>query len=176
MKKSDVVLITPDDEVIGTIDKISAHRYAMLHRAFSIFIYRMIHGQVEILLQQRQIDKYHSGGLWTNTCCSHPALNQDLIEAARQRLKEEMGISAELKLIGRFHYVASFANSLFENELDYVLVGTFDEGKIPFNLKEVQAVKWVSLDNLLILIKKEPERFTPWLTKGLELFINYCNK
>jgi diphosphomevalonate decarboxylase len=171
MNNSKIVLITPDDEMIGTIDKVSAHKYAMLHRAFSVIIYRHVEGQIEMLLQQRQMDKYHCGGLWTNSCCSHPAPTETVIQSANRRLEEEMGIIAELEEIGHFHYVAAFDNGLFENELDYVLIGTYYGTKIPFNNKEVNSVKWITIPNLLAWIKKEPTAFTPWFEKTLTFFL-----
>jgi len=96
MNNSEIILITPNDDIIGTIDKVSAHQYAMLHRAFSIFVYRIVNGKIELLLQKRQIDKYHCGGLWTNACCSHPSLGETLIESANKRLIAEMGIEVDL--------------------------------------------------------------------------------
>ncbi|QRN02786.1 isopentenyl-diphosphate Delta-isomerase [Legionella sp. MW5194] len=173
MTNPHVVLITPDDEVLGTIDKLSAHQYAMLHRAFSVFIYRRRQDRFEILLQQRQQSKYHSGGLWTNTCCSHPTPDESVLAAAERRLHEEMGIKATLHTVGKFHYVAVFNNGLFENELDYVLAGTYESDLIPFNQDEAQAVQWISLTDLKQWVHDEPEQFTPWFQQALRLFIPY---
>jgi len=172
MNNLEIVLITPNDEPIGIIDKISAHKYAMLHRAFSVFIYRIRNGNIELLLQQRQLDKYHCGGLWTNTCCSHPPPHQDILTSAKKRLQYEMGISADLELIGRFHYVAILDNGFFENELDYVLVGSCYDQEIPFNEEEVHAIKWISMEELHLELTQSPELFTPWFGKALQVLID----
>lgn len=176
MKNPHVVLITPDDDVLGAIDKVSAHQYAMLHRAFSVFIYRKRQGQFEILLQQRQNDKYHSAGLWTNTCCSHPSPNESLIEAGERRLHEEIGIKTALHAVGKFHYVAVFNNGLFENELDHVLAGVYDSDTIPFNRDEVRAVQWITLTDLQQSISDDPGQFTPWFQEALRVFIHYLER
>lgn len=176
MDNNSVILITPNDEVLGTIDKMMAHRFAMLHRAFSVFVYRMIKGNMELLLQQRQMDKYHCGGLWTNTCCSHPTPGEELVAAGERRLLEEIGVQTKLSILGKFHYVASLDNDLFENELDYVLSGLLDAAEIPFNRDEVNAVKWVSINDLHDWLAKKPEEFTPWFCKALTVFLNNVGK
>jgi diphosphomevalonate decarboxylase len=167
-----VVLVNPDDKTIGEIDKISAHKFAMLHRAFSVIIHRENEGKLEILLQQRQFSKYHCGGLWTNTCCSHPLPQESIIHAGERRLMEEMGIQATLSLIGQFHYVAVLDHGFFENELDSVLIGRLtDDSDIPFNPDEVNSVKWISLPEVYAWLKKSPEEFTPWFKPALDLFV-----
>lgn len=165
-----VVLVNPNDEAIGTMDKMAAHKFAMLHRAFSVIIHRENKGQIEILLQQRQFSKYHCGGLWTNTCCSHPLPKEGIIPAGERRLVEEMGIKSTLTLIGQFHYVAVLDHGFFENELDSVLVGTTDYEAIPFNESEVNAAKWVTLPEVYAWLKKSPEQFTPWFKPALDIF------
>src|ERR1700722_18026522 len=115
-----IILVNPMDKKIGMIEKIIGHRYAMLHRAFSILIFRRKNGKVETLLQQRSKKKYHAGGLWTNTCCSHPHPGEKILISARKRLKEEMGIDVKLKAIGKFHYVAPLDHGMTENEIDHV--------------------------------------------------------
>lgn len=176
MNNSEIVLVTPDDQMIGVIDKITAHKYAMLHRAFSIFIYRIRDKKIEILLQQRQIDKYHCGGLWTNSCCSHPLPMENIIDGGERRLMDELGIKAALQEIGCFHYVAVLDNDFFENEIDHVLTGTFNDEYIPFNPKEVKAVKWVTITELTDWLEKQPGAFTPWFPKALNLFLRTCDK
>src|SRR5438552_4610879 len=101
-----LILVDPDDNKIAEYEKIRAHQYGMLHRAFSILLFRQRNKKIETLLQQRSKEKYHGGGLWTNTCCSHPHVGEYLTDAVRVRLKEEMGIETELKEVGTFHYIA----------------------------------------------------------------------
>lgn len=170
MSPHDIILVTPDDKVLGHTDKITAHRYAMLHRAFSVFLYRQHNGVVETLLQQRQQDKYHCGGLWTNSCCSHPMPDEAILTAGKRRLQEELGVVAELREIGQFHYVATFSNGFYENELDHVLVGAYDHDNIPFNPSEVQATRWVKLGDLDAWLANETDAFTPWFAQAYQLF------
>lgn len=170
-----VTLVDPYDHEIGAIEKMLAHRYGMLHRAFSIFIFRKRNGLIELLLQRRNISKYHSGGLWTNTCCGHPQLNELTIDAAAQRLKEEMGINTQLKEVGTFHYIASFSNGLTENEIDHVLVGFYD-GQFQANYVEISEYAWVSLTNLQKDLKAMPEKYTAWFTQTLDLILQQQDK
>lgn len=165
-----VTLIDPHDREIGAIEKMLAHRYGMLHRAFSIFIFRERNKSIELLLQKRNNNKYHSGGLWTNTCCGHPQLHESTLDAATQRLKEEMGIHAQLKEVGSFHYIASFPNGLTENEIDHVLVGFYDE---PFqaNYDEISEYAWVTLASLQKDLQAMPEKYTAWFAQTLALVL-----
>lgn len=176
MSSQDIVLVSPDDTVLGYTDKISAHRFAMLHRAFSVFLYRSRNGVVEILLQQRQQDKYHCGGLWTNTCCSHPRPNETILSAGMRRLQEELGVTATLRELGQFHYIAVLDNGFYENELDHVLTGEYPEDIIPFNPAEVQAVQWITLTDLEKWLIEEPEIFTPWFAQAYRLFKGSLDK
>lgn len=160
-----VILVDEQDNPIGTAEKIAAHRENLCHRAFSVFIYRYS-PDLQVLLQQRASGKYHSPNLWTNTCCSHPRPGEEVIAAGKRRLKEEMGIEAELRALGRFHYIAHFDNGLTENEVDHVLVGTLN-GVINPNPEEVQDYRWVSVVELKKELEAEPERFTPWLKQAL---------
>lgn len=171
-----VILVNPDDEAIAVIDKLSAHKYAMLHRAFSVFIYRIHQGKIEMLLQQRQLNKYHCGGLWSNACCSHPLPTETVEQAGARRLKEELGIQSTLQNVGRFHYVAVLDDGFFENEIDYVLVGTTDNTDIPFNRDEVNDVKWVTADEARAWLKQKPEEFTPWFGRAMDLCLEYLNR
>ncbi|WP_028389193.1 isopentenyl-diphosphate Delta-isomerase [Legionella fairfieldensis] len=173
MSDIQVVLVTPDDTILGTTDKITAHRYAMLHRAFSVFIYRFHQGAIEILLQQRQINKYHCGGLWSNSCCSHPFVDEEITSAGERRLQEELGIQSTLQTVGRFHYVAALDNHFFENELDYVLAGTTNDADIHFNPEEVSAVQWITISDLQQWLKMRPEQFTPWFQQAFDLCKDY---
>jgi isopentenyl-diphosphate delta-isomerase len=162
-----VVLVDEHDNEIGSAEKLDAHEQGLLHRAFSVFIFRQRQDQIELLLQQRQQDKYHCGGLWTNTCCSHPRSGESIVAAAERRLHEEMGITAKLHTIGCFTYRAEFSNGLVEHEFDHTLVGKYDVDRIPFNPHEVQDYQWVTIDELQLRMQSHAHMFTPWLTGAL---------
>src|SRR3990167_6682430 len=161
-----VILVDENDNPTGVADKISAHRNALCHRAFSIFIFRE-KPTLEILLQQRASHKYHSPGLWTNTCCSHPSPGEDTLAAGQRRLQEEMGIETMLKWAGKFHYIAHFDNGLIENEVDHVLIGSLVDPVFQVNPLEVQDYHWVNLSTLKEELTSLPEKFTPWLKQAL---------
>lgn len=164
-----VILVDANNNPLGTAEKLAAHEQNLLHRAFSVFIFRDSPKR-ELLLQQRAFGKYHSAGLWTNTCCSHPRPDENIIAAGQRRLQEELGFATELTELGWFHYNAHFANGLSENEIDHVLVGTIDANLvINFNPEEIHAVRWVTVDDLQRELAAEPARFTPWLKQALEL-------
>ncbi|MCP5049464.1 MAG: isopentenyl-diphosphate Delta-isomerase [bacterium] len=166
-----VILVDENDNQTGKEEKLEAHLKGLLHRAFSVFLYRKREGKTEVLLQQRESNKYHCGGLWANTCCSHPRQGETVTEAGKRRLKEEVGIRVETDLsdVGWFKYKAVFDNGLTEHEIDHVLVGPFDEDTISFNTEEVEAVEWISLENLEKKLHQSPHRFTPWFKPALEL-------
>ncbi len=161
-----VILVNEQDEQIGLMDKMEAHEKGLLHRAFSVFIFN---AQDELLLQQRALHKYHSAGLWTNTCCSHPREGETNLAAAQRRLKEEMGFETELNLLDSFIYKAKFDNSLTEHEFDYIFTGRY-ENNPRINADEVAAFKWVDLDSLKLDIAKHPEQYTVWFKIALERF------
>jgi len=164
-----VVLVDLNDNAVGVMEKLAAHQQGLLHRAFSIFVYRH-NVTTEILLQQRADKKYHSPGLWTNTCCSHPKPNEDIIQAGQRRLEYEMGISIPLRWLGSFHYTAHFANGLTENELDHVLTGELlNEESFQVNPEEVKDYRWISIANLYKEIAEDPSQFTPWFIEAFEL-------
>ena len=163
-----VLLVDENDQPLGPMEKLAAHQKGLCHRAFSVFIFST-HDTPALLLQQRAEHKYHSGGLWTNTCCSHPRPDEDIILAGERRLFEEMGIRASLTTAGTFHYIAHFDNGLIENELDHVLVGRIDECVPPFNPLEVQSYRWVEISSLQNELREHPERFTAWLAQALEV-------
>lgn len=164
-----VILVDKNDIPLGTAEKLAAHRENLCHRAFSVFIFRES-PQREVLLQQRAAHKYHSPNLWTNTCCSHPRPGEETLAAGKRRLEEEMGIVTPLEWVGRFHYIAHFDNGLTENEVDHVLIGTIsDNYPIPFNPEEVQAYRWISLDDLHQELARHPDNFTPWLQQALTI-------
>jgi len=163
-----VILVDKNDQPTGTAEKLQAHREGLCHRAFSIFI---VHKELDtkILLQQRALTKYHSPGLWTNTCCSHPRPDEDIVSAGQRRLREEMGIETVLKWVGRFHYIAHFENGLIENEVDHVLIGEVADTTFQVNPKEVHDYRWISLPELKNEIALLPQKFTPWLNQALSL-------
>lgn len=154
----DVVLVDELDQPLGVMEKMEAHEKAVLHRAFSIFIFN---SRREMLLQQRALNKYHSGGLWTNACCSHPLPGEVVEEAAARRLGEELGFQTELKKAFDFIYKAAFDNGLTEHEFDHVFVGQF-EGDMQLNPDEVAQVAYVSMSEIKQRMEAEPETFTVW--------------
>ena len=153
-----VILVDELDNEIGTKEKMQAHKEALLHRAFSVFIFNK---KRELLLQRRALKKYHSPGLWTNTCCSHPRPNEILINAAKRRLVEEMGFDCDLFYQFNFIYKASLDQGMTEHELDHVYFGTY-EGEIIITPEEVSDYKFVSITELEININKQPHLFTEW--------------
>jgi isopentenyl-diphosphate Delta-isomerase len=153
-----VILVDKEDKQIGTMPKLEAHEKALLHRAFSVFIFNE---KGELMLQRRALHKYHSPGLWTNTCCSHQRVGETNIEAGKRRLFEEMGFSCELEDTFWFIYKATFDNGLTEHELDHVMIGKYNaEPKI--NPDEVAEYKWMTLDDLKTDMKDHPEKYTAW--------------
>lgn len=159
MKKQFVVLVDKNNRKIGIEEKIKAHRNGRLHRAFSIFVFN---SEGELLLQQRVESKYHSGGLWSNTVCSHPRPGESYLHAARRRLREEMGFDCELKKLFCFTYKVNFGNGLIENEYDGVFIGKFDGEPKP-NPKEVMDYKWVKIKDLKEDVTKNSEKYSVWL-------------
>lgn len=165
-----VVLVNAQDEVLGLEEKLKAHELGLLHRAFSIFVFRRQFSTIEFLMQKRHKDKYHCGGLWTNTCCSHPRWGEDILEAGQRRLKEEMSITVPLRKIGSFQYRAEFDNGLIECELDHVLIGEFEETQtIHCNPLEVENSRWQSFPNLMDELALYKEHYTPWLKSALNI-------
>ena len=172
MKKENVVLVDRNDKPMGLMPKLEAHEKGVLHRAFSVFI---LNQKGQLMLQRRALNKYHSPGLWTNTCCSHPRESESNIEAGVRRLKEEMGFTTPLKSMFSFIYKSKFDNGLTEHEFDHVLLGYYD--KQPFiNTIEVSEWKWMSLDKIIIEIKNKPEEFTVWFKIIFERFYNHIYK
>ena len=163
MPKELVILVNEKDKPIGVEEKLKAHLEGKLHRCFSILI---LNSKGEILIQKRAETKYHSPGLWSNTCCSHPRPNEKIIEAAKRRLKEEMGIETVLNEIFKFSYRAKIGN-LIENEIDHVFFGRFDGNPI-VNKKEVGDWRWINLKDLKKDLKENPEKYTFWFRKILE--------
>ena len=153
-----VVLVDESDHQIGLMEKQAAHVTPHLHRAFSVFIFN---SKGELLLQQRALSKYHSPGLWTNTCCSHPRAGETLEEATSRRLMEEMGMACDMHEVYTFIYKAYVGEGLTEHEFDHVFIGQSDD--LPeINRDEVEAWKYMSLDDLKADIGNHPEHYTEW--------------
>ena len=156
--QENVILVDQNDQEVGQCEKIEAHEKALLHRAFSVFVFN---DKNELMIQQRALSKYHSPGLWTNTCCSHQREGESNIEAGKRRLQEEMGFSTELKDTISFIYKAPFDNGLTEHEFDHILVGNF-KGKPDLNPDEVAEWKWMSLDAIEKDMQTNPSIYTEW--------------
>lgn len=155
---SQVILVNEADESIGTMDKLQAHREGLLHRAFSVFVFN---NNGDMLLQQRALDKYHSGGLWTNTCCSHPLPGEETRDAAHRRLKEEMGFDTSLQKAFHFTYKTVFDNGLTEHEIDHVYTGTYESAINP-DPEEVNNYAYFSMEAIRHSIHNEPHLYTSW--------------
>jgi len=158
MEEEKVILVNEKDEPIGLMPKMEAHEKGLLHRAFSVFVFN---DKNELMLQQRAISKYHSPGLWTNTCCSHQREGESNIQAGKRRLQEEMGFTTDLKDTMAFIYNAPFDNGLTEHEFDHILVGNFNDFP-DLNPQEVSAWKWMKLEEVQKDMKNHPERYTEW--------------
>lgn len=153
-----LILVDSKDQEIGYLPKMEVHEKGLLHRAFSILIFNK---NGEMLLQQRAKVKYHSPGLWTNACCSHPKKDEVMLDNALARLQMEMGFQCDLHFAYKFEYRAEFENKLIEHELDHVFIGEYNEDPKP-NKDEVEAFRWLSLQDLRKEINSNPEQFTPW--------------
>jgi isopentenyl-diphosphate delta-isomerase len=172
MSEEKVILVDKNDNQVGLMPKLEAHEKGVLHRAFSIFIFN---SKYELLLQKRASSKYHSGGLWTNTCCSHPREGEDTLDAANRRLDEEMGIKTSLRKVYDFIYKAELDNQLTEHEFDHVFYGVFDNDPI-LNKDEAEDFKWVDMETLNNDIIKNEENYTVWFKIAFEYFYNYLKK
>ena len=164
----EVQLVDAEDNPNGSMEKLEAHEKGALHRALSVLI---INSKKEILLQRRALGKYHSPGLWTNTCCSHPYPGEDPNEAAKRRLQEEMGMSSELTFVFKFQYKCDFENGLIEHELDHVFIGKTDDTP-HLNTDEAMAFKWMSIENLEQDMLSYPENYTFWFKLIIEKYRN----
>ncbi len=163
MAEERVILVDENDREIGSMEKIEAHEKAVLHRAFSIFIFNSA-GQM--MLHRRALSKYHSPGLWTNACCSHPRPGESLEEATQRRIVEEMGFHCEMEEAFDFIYKAPFDHGLTEHELDHVFIGTYD-GDPEINPEEVHSWKWIDIPELLADVEKDPKKYTVWFRIAL---------
>jgi isopentenyl-diphosphate delta-isomerase len=168
MMEEQVVLVDARDNELGTAPKLKAHVDGSLHRAISVFIFN---SAGEMLLQQRSAGKYHSPGLWTNACCTHPRPGEKPHQAAIRRLREEMGIATELAYTFSFIYKVRLGNDLWEHELDHVFVGTLDEDPTP-SAEEVAAWRWVAPAELREELARSPRSFTAWFPLALDQLTN----
>lgn len=153
-----VVLVNELDQEIGLMEKMEAHEKALLHRAFSVFVFNE---QGALLLQQRALSKYHSGGLWTNTCCSHPRPNETVLDAANRRLMEEMGFTTPLEKVLDFIYQAEFSNGLTEHEFDHVFIGQYNGAIVP-DPNEVHAYEYRTMESIQASLDAKEGLFTAW--------------
>ncbi len=158
MEEEKVILVNELDEKIGLMPKQEAHQKGLLHRAFSVFVFN---DNNELMLQQRALHKYHSPGLWTNTCCSHQRDGESTLEAGKRRLQEEMGFIVDLKETTSFIYKAPFDNGLTEHELDHILIGRFNETP-QINTDEVASWKWMPMEEVKKNLAQNPEIYTEW--------------
>lgn len=162
--KEIIICVDKNDNEVGHIEKMNAHIKGLLHRALSIFIFNE---KNELLLQKRYSGKYHSPGLWTNTCCTHPNKDESTDDAAIRRLQEEMGFSCDLKEVFSFMYYIKFDNDLIEHEFDHVYFGRYSN-EISINPLEVEDYKWISLDNIKVDLKTNPDNYTFWFKYIIE--------
>jgi isopentenyl-diphosphate Delta-isomerase len=153
-----VILVDENDNAIGTMEKLEAHQKGILHRAFSVLLFN---SKGEILLQKRALHKYHSGGLWTNTCCSHPQPDESIEQATRRKLIQEMGIDVNPTFAFKFVYRIELDKGLVENELDHVFIGTFD-GQPHINHEEVEDWKFMNVSTLRADMQNNPDAYTHW--------------
>lgn len=171
MKEENVILVNENDEQIGLMPKMEAHEKALLHRAFSVFIFN---DKNELMLQQRAAHKYHSPLLWTNTCCSHQREGETNLEAGMRRLQEEMGFVVDLQESISFIYKAPFDNGLTEHEYDHVLIGIYNE-RPNINIEEVADWKWMSLEEVKKDMEIHSELYTAWFKIIFERFYKHIN-
>ena len=171
MSEEKVILVDENDNQVGLMPKLEAHQKGLLHRAFSVFIFN---SKYQLLLQKRAISKYHSGGLWTNTCCSHPREAEGTIDAANRRLHEEMGIKTNLRKVFDFIYKAELDNELTENEFDHVFYGVYDENTI-LNKEEADDYKWVDMETISNDIIRNSDNYTVWFKIAFDYFYKYLN-
>lgn len=161
-----------DDKAIGSREKMEAHQLGLLHRAFSIFIFN---SNGKMLLQQRALHKYHSGGLWTNACCSHPAPGEDTLIAARRRLQEELGFATPIQKAFDFTYKTEFGNGLTEHEFDHVFVGEY-EGKLDCNKEEVMDFCYKDVREIATTLQLHPQKFTIWFQLAFPKIMDWWNQ
>ncbi len=164
MTRETVILVDEHDREVGTEEKLAAHKKGLLHRAISVFVFNK---KGELMLQKRAKGKYHSGGLWTNTCCSHPRPGEDVETAARRRLQEEMGFTTDVRNVHHLLYRTTFPNGLIEHEYDHMFIGESEVTPI-LNPDEAEDWKWMSSEAIRKDLAEHPERYSYWLRLALE--------
>lgn len=173
--EDEIILVNIFDEEVGTMGKAEAHEKGLLHRAFSVFIYN----GTKILIQKRAVDKYHSGGLWANSCCSHPRKNSDVSEtlgqAVERRLLEELGFSCQVSEIHSFIYRTEFSPTLFEYEYDHVFIGEY-KGEVVLNTDEASEYKWIEASQLAEDLYKNPQNYASWFHIAAPVVIKHLLK
>lgn len=161
-----LILVDEQDTFQGYMGKEEAHLKGVKHRAFSIFVFN---GKNELLLQQRALSKYHTPGLWSNTCCSHPRYGETTLSAVHRRLPEEMGFDTELTHVHEMSYEIRFDNGIIENEYDHVFVGRYEKNPV-INEDEVHDYRWISLEDLRKDMAESPEKYTFWFRRIMNEF------
>lgn len=161
-----IIIVDDQDNAVGYEEKLKTHQLGLMHRAFSVLI---MNNKREMLIQKRNKDKYHSGGLWANACCSHPRAGEHLDSSIHRRLQEEMGFDCELYKIGHLTYRVEFDNGLIENEYDHVFFGKYDNDPVP-DPQEAEDWRWIALDDLYAEVGSEPQNFAFWFKEILEKF------
>lgn len=172
MSAEQVILVDENDKPIGVAEKMEAHEKGLLHRAFSVFIFNT---KGEMLLQQRALNKYHSGGLWTNACCSHPREGEETKKAAERRLKEELGFETSLEKVFDLVYKAKFDNGLTEHEFDHVFAGEYD-GEINFNKEEVMDFCYKEVKEINRSLQTHPQKYTAWFRLAFPKMKDWWNR
>ena len=158
MERNTIVKVDIFDNEIGEIEKMEAHFKPVLHRAFSVFI---VNDKNEMLIQKRAEHKYHSAGLWANACCSHPRSGENVIESAKERMVDEIGIVCNLEELFSFNYLSKYNENLYEYEVDHVLLGKYN-GEVSLNKEEASEFRWVDVDSLAKEMLEEPQKFATW--------------
>ena len=166
-----LILVDPLDRQIGTAGKAEAHRDGLLHRAFSVFIVR----DGKLLIQRRNIDKYHSGGLWANACCSHPRDGEALCDAVQRRMREELGFCCPVEEIGHFVYRSRYAEHLYEYEYDHVFLGSWDGEVLP-NPEEVSEIRWISPEELARDLRENAQNYGTWFVTAAPMVLEHLQK
>lgn len=178
--RNTVVLVDISDNIISSEDKLVAHQQGLLHRAFSVMLYRYNNQKLEFLLQKRALSKYHCPGLWTNTCCSHPNISEDIKQSALSRLQEELIdidiCKIDLKYIGNFIYRAEFDNGLIEHEYDHIFLGEYQDTPMKYNTQEIAELAWLCIDKINEDYRLNKNDYTPWFEQVVVFCKNYLTK
>ena len=169
--EDELILVDIFDQPVGSAGKAETHRKGLLHRAFSVFL---LNGD-QMLIQQRALHKYHSGGLWSNACCSHPRVGESLPSAVERRLQEELGLQTPCREVGAFVYRHEFSPELFEYEYDHIFVGEYS-GEVKLNPEEAMAMRWVGLDELADDLRKNPQKYSVWFLTAAPMVLATLKK